>query len=71
MDALQGEIGASTVKCRDMKNKLKMVKFEEYRKWTAEGCGGEECRMDKATGGVCAYSWNWLCRTDKNEERKR
>ena len=24
--ALQGEIGSSTVKCRDMKNKLKMVK---------------------------------------------
>ena len=61
--ALQGEIRESTMKCRDMKSKLKIVKhrYEDYKKLPAEGCGGEdfvggECWMDEASGGVYACS---------------
>ena len=64
--SLQVEILASTMKCRDMKNKPTMVGL-----WTAEGCSGgdgagREWWMDEASGGVYACSCSEPCRTDKN-----
>ena len=51
--ALQGEIGASTMKCRDMKSKLKMVKhMKAIKNGLLMGVAGGDWWMDKASGGV-------------------
>ena len=60
--ALKGEIGASTVKCRDMKNKLKMVKHMKNtengllravaERMVQEGSGGWIKQVEEYMHGV-------------------
>ena len=59
---------ASTMKCRDMKSKLKM---EKHVKTTENGllrAVAERMVDDEASGGVYACSWSEPCRTVKKEQ---